>query len=160
MLSFAIRTLAEGAVKVEDDLTPDDAVWMEDDIRPVSSIRVTGRLSGAGSGRFYFSGAFTGAVAGECRRCLVAVETPVAGDAHLIYADADDENADEPDVYPLGDRGKMLDLRPALREQWLLEATALPLCRPDCQGFCPTCGADLNAGPCACARPGSAVPPS
>lgn len=150
MLSFAIRTLSEGAVKVDSDLPSDDAVWMEGDIRPVSAIHVTGRLSGAGSGRFYFSGALKGAAAGECRRCLAPVESPVAAEAHLIYADADDENADEPDVYPLGDLGTMLDLRPALREQWLLEASVLPLCRPDCLGLCKTCGADLNAGPCDC----------
>jgi uncharacterized protein len=152
MLSFAVRTLDQGAVQVDSDLASDDAVWMEGDIRPVSAIRVTGRISGAGSGRFYFSGAFKGSAAGECRRCLAEVEMPVVGDAHVLYADADDENADEPDVYPLSDLGMALDLRPALREQWLLEATVLPLCRPDCKGLCPTCGADLNAGPCGCAR--------
>ncbi len=152
MLSFPIRTLSEGAVQVEADLAPDDAVWLADDVRPVSRIRVTGRLSGAGSGRYYFSGGFHGTAAGECRRCLAAVEFLVQGDLHLLFADADDENADEPDVFPLGDLGTTLDLRPAVREQWLLEAAVLPLCRPDCKGLCPTCGADLNAGPCDCAR--------
>ena len=24
------------------------------------------------------------------------------------------------------------------------------LCKEDCKGLCPTCGADLNEGPCAC----------
>ncbi len=152
MLSFPIRTLSEGAVQVEADLAPDDTVWLADDVRPVSSLRVTGRLSGAGSGRYYFSGGFHGTAAGECRRCLAAVEFLVQGDLHLLFADADDENADEPDVYPIGDLGTMLDLRPAVREQWLLEAAVLPLCRPDCKGLCPTCGADLNTGPCDCAR--------
>jgi len=160
MLSFAIRTLAEGAIKVDDDLPSDDAVWMEGDGLPVSAVRVTGRLSEAGSGRYYFSGALKGIATGECRRCLVPVESPVTAEVHLLYADADDENADEPDVYPLSDSGRMLDLRPAIREQWLLEAPALPLCRPDCKGFCTTCGADLNAGPCACARPAVVATPS
>ena len=72
----------------------------------------------------------------------------MSGDAHFLFADADDENADEPDIYPLAELGTMLDLRPAIRDQWLLDASELPLCRPDCQGLCPTCGADLNAGPC------------
>jgi uncharacterized protein len=121
---------------------------MAGDIRPTTGIRVTGRLSGAGSGRFYFSGGFHGVAAGECRRCLAPVETPVSADAHFLFADADDENADEPDVYPLAELGTTLDLRPAIREQWLLDASDLPLCRPDCKGLCPTCGADLNAGPC------------
>ena len=138
MLSFPIQTLAKGAIQVESDLASDDAVWLEGDVRPVSGIRVTGRLSGAGNDRFYFSGAFEGSAAGECRRCLVPVEFKVAGEVHLIFVDADDETADEPDVYPLGDLGTMLDLRPAIREQWLLDASGLPLCRPDCKGLFPT----------------------
>ncbi|MEX2181179.1 MAG: DUF177 domain-containing protein [Gemmatimonadaceae bacterium] len=150
MLSFPIQTLAHGAVQVASDLPPTDAIWLEGDVRPVSGIRVTGRLSGAGSDRFYFSGAFDGTAAGECRRCLVPVEFTVAGEVHLIFVDTDDETADEPDVYPLGDLGTLLDLRPAIREHWLLDASGLPLCRPDCKGLCATCGADLNTGPCAC----------
>ena len=27
-----------------------------------------------------------------------------------------------------------------------------PLCRPDCKGLCPECGANLNEGMCACSR--------
>lgn len=150
MLAFSIRTLAEGAVHVDADLPSDDSVWTEGDVRPVKGVRVTGRLSGAGQGRYYFSGTFHGTAAGECRRCLVPVEFEVRSDAHLIYADADDENADEPDVYPIGEHGTEVDLRAAIREQWLLDASGLPLCRPDCKGLCPTCGAELNAGPCAC----------
>jgi uncharacterized protein len=155
MLAFSIRALAQGAVQVEADLPSDDSVWMEGDVRPVGNVRVTGRISGAGTGRFYFSGAFHGTAAGECRRCLTPVEFLVQNEAHLLFADADDENADEPDIYPLGELGTMLDLRPAIREQWLLDASGLPLCRPDCLGFCATCGADLNAGPCACQTAGA-----
>ncbi len=150
MLSFPVRTLSEGAIQVEADLASDDAVWLEGDVRPVSAVKVTGRVSGAGAGRYYFSGAFHGTAAGECRRCLVPVEFVVQNEAHVIFADADDENADEPDVYTLSDAGMTLDLRAAIRELWLLDASGLPLCRPDCKGFCASCGAELNAGPCAC----------
>jgi uncharacterized protein len=136
MLSFPIRTLQQGAVQVESGLAPDDAVWLDSDVRPVGSVKV--------------SGEFHGTAAGECRRCLAPVEFVVQGDSHLIFADADDENADEPDVYPLSDAGMTLDLRPAIREQWLLDTSVLPLCRPDCKGLCATCGAELNNGPCGC----------
>lgn len=155
MLSYPIRNISQGAVQVEGDLAADDSVWMEGDVRPVGAIQVTGRLSGAGAGRYYFSGGFHGTAAGECRRCLVPVESVVQNEAHLLFADADDENADEPDVYPLAEGGLALDLRPAIREQWLLDAPSLPLCRPDCKGLCATCGADLNAGPCGCPPAGA-----
>ena len=153
MLSYSLRELAQGAIPVDSALAPDDAVWEDGDIRPAGGVRVTGRLSGAGTGRYYFSGAFEGTAAGECRRCLVPVESPVRGDLQVLFADADDENADEPDVYPLSEGGTSIDLRPVVREQWLLEAPSLPLCRPDCLGFCSVCGTDRNLGPCGCSSP-------
>jgi uncharacterized protein len=43
-----------------------------------------------------------------------------------------------------------IDLTEALRQHLLLTVEMVPVCRPDCQGFCPTCGANLNEGPCDC----------
>ena len=45
-----------------------------------------------------------------------------------------------------------LDLTGVIREELVLDVPTLVLCREDCAGLCPTCGADLNAGPCACVR--------
>jgi uncharacterized protein len=73
----------------------------------------------------------------------------VHGEVHLIFAEAGDP--DDPDVYALDPDAHELDLRQAVREQWLLDAPAYGLCRPDCKGLCPTCGTDLNAGDCDCA---------
>ncbi|MGH9281959.1 MAG: YceD family protein [Acidimicrobiales bacterium] len=33
----------------------------------------------------------------------------------------------------------------------LLELPLAPLCRADCAGICPMCGADRNVAPCQCA---------
>ncbi len=152
MLSFDLRTIDEHAVRVDSILAADDAVWLEADPRPAEGVRVTGRLSAAGPGRYYFSGRIEGQVGTECRRCLTDVSAPVADDAHFVYAEAGDaEVDDDPDVYHLDARSQELDLRPAVREQWLLSVPAFVECRPDCQGLCPSCGADLNAGPCGCA---------
>ncbi len=43
----------------------------------------------------------------------------------------------------------------AFRELILAELPPLPLCRSDCRGLCPRCGANLNTEPCRCA-PGAA----
>ena len=153
MLSFDIRALDSHAVAVDDVLAVDDPVWEESDPRPAEPVRVRGRLSSAGSGRFYFSGELEGRVDGECRRCLTPVSSPVHEDElHLIFVESDDEEtADDPDVYLLDPRQAELDLRPSIREQWLLSAPGYAECRADCKGLCPTCGADLNAGDCGCA---------
>lgn len=43
-----------------------------------------------------------------------------------------------------------LSLADLVAQQMYLEIPEKALCRPDCQGLCPRCGADLNRGPCAC----------
>jgi len=45
--------------------------------------------------------------------------------------------------------------RAALREELALAVDVYPLCREDCRGLCPRCGADLNQGPCPCQETGS-----
>ena len=154
MLSFDIRSLDYEAAAVSGVLPPDDGVWLEGDLPlPIGEgIRVTGRLSAAGTGRYYFSGQLAGATEQECRRCLTPFQSEVSADVHVLFASGDGEDDDDPDVFPVGGAtGDVIDLRPAVREQWLLEVPAFSVCRPDCKGFCPTCGADLNAGACACA---------
>lgn len=43
-----------------------------------------------------------------------------------------------------------LDLDELMREDILLELPTKFLCREDCRGLCPTCGKNLNEGPCGC----------
>jgi uncharacterized protein len=102
-------------------------------------------------GRYYFSGSLEGEATGECRKCLTDVSVSVAEDLQLLFVEADTEGADEPDVYVIDARSHELDMRPALREQWLLAVPAFVQCREDCKGLCPTCGTDLNVSACDCA---------
>jgi len=39
-----------------------------------------------------------------------------------------------------------------VREQVLMAIPMKPLCREECRGLCPECGADWNAGDCACEK--------
>jgi uncharacterized protein len=148
MLSFDLRSLRERAVSVDAEIGPDDSVWQPDDPRPAGPVQVRGRLSAAGAGRFYWHGRIDGSVALECRRCLQDTSADVHDEVHLIFAEAGDP--DDPDVYSIDPGARELDLRHAVREQWVLDAPNYALCRPDCKGLCPTCGADLNAGDCGC----------
>ncbi|HET6915863.1 MAG TPA: DUF177 domain-containing protein [Acidimicrobiales bacterium] len=67
---------------------------------------------------------------------------------HGHHTPAGEEEDEE--TYPL--KGELLDLQPLVRDALLLDLPLAPLCREDCKGLCPTCGADLNDGPCSCAR--------
>lgn len=41
--------------------------------------------------------------------------------------------------------GPFLELRPSIESGVRLGLALRPLCRPDCRGICPRCGADLNS---------------
>ncbi len=153
MLSFDLRALESHAARVDAALLRDDPVWQEGDLRPSSAVQVTGRLSAAGAGRggrFYFSGHIEGSAATSCRRCLEDVEVQVSEDLHLLLAEAGTDEADEPDVYVIDVREHNLDLRPAVREEWLLTVPPFALCQESCQGLCPVCGVNKNLASCNC----------
>ena len=152
MLVYDLRDLTSTAAAVDDVLPADDPVWEEHDRVPPGGVHVTGRLSAAGPGRFYFSGHVRGADVSDCRRCLRGVETAVDERVQVLFAETGDD-ADDPDVFSFDPRTHELDMRPAVREQWLLAAPMYAQCREDCAGLCPSCGADLNAGPCGCEQP-------
>ena len=152
MLCFDIRSLEVRAESVDAVLETVDPVWESDDMHPASpGVLVTGRLSGAGSGRFYFSGALEGSAVSSCKRCLTAVTVSVKEAVHLLFVESGLDDADEDDVFPIPAGSRELDLRPAVREEWLLAVPQFALCRDDCAGLCPICGADRNTGACTCA---------
>ncbi|MFL5488595.1 MAG: YceD family protein [Gemmatimonadaceae bacterium] len=135
---------------VDGALQPDDPIWEEADVRPSEPIRVTGRLSSAGEGRFYFTGRIEGQVELPCRLCLENVEVEVDEEVHFLLAEIGADEAEDPDVFLYDPNSRMLDLRGAVRETWLLTAPAFVQCREDCKGLCPTCGTNLNESTCSC----------
>jgi uncharacterized protein len=54
-------------------------------------------------------------------------------------------------LYTLEPDAEELDLRPILRERVILAVPDYPVCREDCRGLCPSCGANLNETDCNCA---------
>ncbi|MEY2740963.1 MAG: YceD family protein [Ilumatobacteraceae bacterium] len=81
---------------------------------------------------------------GECRRCLAPIATTADVDVDELYQ----RQPTNPDAHRL--EGDQLDLRTMVRDTLLLAVPDAPLCRPDCRGLCPRCGADLNEAPCGC----------
>jgi uncharacterized protein len=152
MLSFDLRSLEVKAVHVDGAIQPDDPIWEEGDIRPADPIRLAGRLSAAGDGRFYFTGRMDGRVELTCRRCLEEVDVEVSEEVHFLLAEMGAEEADDPEVFLFDPNARALDLRAAVRETWLLTAPLYVQCRDDCKGLCATCGTNLNESTCNCTQ--------
>jgi uncharacterized protein len=86
----------------------------------------------------------------ECRRCLQPVRSELVTEVRELYRPSGAEGGDpDEETYELG--SDHLDLAPLARDAVLLELPLAPLCRPDCAGLCPACGADRNTTACDCA---------
>ena len=92
----------------------------------------------------------------ECARCLESFETRldvrfalvVVGEAAEFGSTDKRLEPEEADLFYAA--GEVLDLREVAREQVLLNLPLKPVCRPECAGLCPTCGANRNRIECAC----------
>jgi uncharacterized protein len=83
----------------------------------------------------------------SCSRCLEEYWQPIAIQFTEMFTN-----------HPLKDPGENLesllpadgsiDLTPIIRDYAILDIPISRICKPDCKGLCPTCGANLNEGDC------------
>jgi uncharacterized protein len=149
MLRVDLRDVRRGPVSTDGQLGIEDPLLSELALPLAAPVDVSGRVQATQEGEFLWHGTIATQVAGECRRCLVPVTQDVMVNADILFS-MDPDAADDPSVYPLAASATHLELGEAVREELALAIPAFPLCREDCAGLCPGCGADLNAGPCGC----------
>lgn len=95
----------------------------------------------------------------SCDRCLGPIEIPVERDFDLFYrpmkAIAREEEVEIPeDELDVGFfSGDGIVLADVVSEQAILALPMKVVCRPECLGLCPTCGADRNRETCQCPAP-------
>jgi len=122
----------------------DDAYTLKD------AATVDATISNTGAGLVAY-GTVTARVTAVCARCLCEFELPIAADIEGFYVTPghDIDLPEEQEVEFIDEDG-MIDIAPALHAAIVLETPFAPLHDAECEGICPTCGADLNAEHCAC----------
>lgn len=90
---------------------------------------------------------------GTCDLCLDPAHLDIAGEIQEYYLF---EEPDDPDAYEDGFEvvgpERVIDLAGPIADAVIMDTPFVVLCRPDCKGLCPTCGANLNEGRCGCAE--------
>jgi uncharacterized protein len=95
----------------------------------------------------------------NCARCLKLYQEALDDAFEVIYhprpgteKQSDEIELDKTDLNVSYYEGESISIATLLRDQLLLLLPVKPLCKPDCAGLCPSCGQDLNEGPCTCAK--------
>lgn len=117
--------------------------------RPFSRlVKVSGVVRNA-AGALELVGAAETVLDVVCDRCLkpITVELHVSVETLL----AEELEGEENDEIVLLDKGTV-ELDEIFSTACILDLDSKHLCREDCKGLCPTCGKDLNEGPCGCGK--------
>ena len=112
--------------------------------------RVSGYVKNT-AGVLEFSAAVDAVLICECARCLGEFERAVHHEISATLSDDVPDADSESEHYPLD--GDFVDVDEIIVTDFLLGMDERFLCREDCLGLCPNCGADLNEGPCSCKAP-------
>lgn len=137
-----------------------------EELLSLGPVSFRGRLQRADSG-FVLSGQlrFAGSVA--CARCLGPVPFSKDETVSWVFAPAhhkplhtradrpteDDTELESEDLDVIYYDELTLAFDPLIEEQLQLELPMKALCREDCRGLCPQCGADRNVTACSCVEP-------
>jgi uncharacterized protein len=113
----------------------------------------------------FLEGVFRGLIEFECGRCLARYRQPLREDFQLVLEPADERRSLDPEDaiglarngLCLGEdlgsgwyRGGEIVLDELFGEVVAVTMPIQPLCREECAGLCPGCGADRNTGSCGC----------
>ncbi|MBW8805678.1 MAG: DUF177 domain-containing protein [Catenulisporales bacterium] len=113
-------------------------------VPPGSDVRLDLRLEAVVEG-VLATGTARAAVVAECVRCLEPLDLEVEAEfQELYFFPGEDTGGDEDAVFLVND---LLDLEPVVHDAVVLALPPAPLCREDCLGLCPECGALLNEDP-------------
>ncbi|MBK8539445.1 MAG: DUF177 domain-containing protein [Ardenticatenia bacterium] len=149
---------------------PGNARWVDvddnesvghDGFQVVSPIQGQVRLM-RDPGGILVQGKISTTITWNCSRCLEPLALPIdmelsehfrptvaiPGGA-LVLADPDEEREAITEI----DERHMLDLSGVIWQNLELALPATALCRPDCAGLCPQCGANQNIETCGCEPP-------
>lgn len=85
-----------------------------------------------------------------CARCLKPQRAEHTVDVAELFQDPRkrDEDDEEDPGYELVDDNSAIDLSTLIRDAIVMDLPVRVLCREDCQGLCPVCGADRNEDDC------------
>jgi uncharacterized protein len=158
VLFLSVQELEIRKVRFDEEIPEGEIDYGEESIRQNGGLHAKGEaeLLNNTLGEIRIRGHVDVALTVQCDRCLDPVKYPVNDDFDLFYRPlptgpqphevAIDDGESQIGFYEDGG----IELEEILREHILLSLPMHQICRDDCAGICPICGANRNAGVCAC----------
>ena len=154
---ISLEELQLHPVSISKTYLPGELDYRTTEFEQIAELRIRGVAELVGSD-IRFRGHLSTKVQAFCDRCLAKVQIPVEADLDLVYQPMNTiARPEEIEVSPSELEvaffsGPGLELTDVIIEQVNLAIPMKIVCRPDCQGLCPTCGVNRNIEDCHCAK--------
>ena len=113
-----------------------------------SPVQLSGEVSNE-SGVLRLKGMIKTIYSTACARCLKPLDILLTAQADMVLSD-DPDAVEEDDLFVL--TGDSVDPADVLVPALILQVQMTYLCKEDCKGLCPHCGADRNVTDCDCEK--------
>ncbi len=113
-----------------------------------SPVQLSGEVSNE-SGVLRLKGTIKTIYSTACARCLKPLDILLTAQADMVLSD-DPDAVEEDDLFVL--TGDSVDPADVLVPALILQVQMTYLCKEDCKGLCPHCGADRNVTDCDCEK--------
>lgn len=155
-----VQDIPEGGLLLQ--LTGEEDILAESLTRmgPQSGVTVDPKVRGTlqivkDAGEILFFGVLEGVVHLQCSRCLSDFSLEVKVNPKLVVRRGDVRSRDqqesaEGEAAAVFIEGDEIDVGDIIVQELLLEIPMKPLCREDCPGLCPRCGALKGSPECRC----------
>ena len=137
MISFSVSRLEKEDIRLEGTEPPEFVLLAGSEPFTVTSPVHYDLLVSGVSGGALVTGKCDVEITGECGRCLATVSRRLETGEFRIFVDV-----------PVGT--ERCDISEDVRTEITLALPMNLLCREDCRGLCPVCGADRNKVSCSC----------
>jgi uncharacterized protein len=156
---FDIQTLEKRKIRFDQLFAPGSINLLADEVKQIGDLRAEGvaeLIDPFGVREIHIRGGLAGAVEVLCARCLEPVRIAVGASLDLYYrpmsqiARVEEVAISEAEAEIGFYEGGGIELADVVREQVLMSLPMRSVCREDCRGICPICGANRNINPCSC----------
>ena len=154
-MRIELENLERGGGAFSREYAPGDLRFDDQDLRLVEPVIVAGRIRRKNE-EVELRGRLVTKVAVVCGRCLKSVEFPIEVEFTERFTEAvawknEEQHELQPEDLDLAVfDGQGIELDDLVKEEIILAMPGHTLCQEQCQGLCPDCGTNLNAGPCDC----------
>lgn len=156
---FDIQVLEKRKIRFDHFFAPGAIGFLDDSLKQIGDLHTAGEaelVDPFGVREVHIRGRVEGEIELPCARCLEPTRLPLTIPVDLYYRPMshiarEEEIAISEAETEIGFyEGGGLELADVVREQVLMALPMRTMCREDCRGICPLCGADRNRNPCSC----------